>query len=90
MQAAKNTSLSIPQSESGFITNAAVMGILDVPAGTNVDVFIKVYTDTKASGTVVYPDTYGSYNFTTSKQANKPSDSLTGEWSIDSLQACRK
>ena len=90
IQTVKNESLSISPAEYELIVNAAALGILDVPAGTNADVYIRDYTDSKAGGTVIYSGTYGSYNFTASKEASKDSGSFTGGWSAHDFQACKR
>lgn len=84
-----DSSLVIPTAESTYITNAAMTGIIDVPAGTNVDVHIETYDGTNATGTSVYPDKYGSYNFTVKKTGNDSTDTYTGGWLITEIKACR-
>lgn len=59
--------------------------IYDVPAGTNVDVNIATYANTDTiTGSLVYPQQYGSYNFTVTKQ----SDGSDG-WRFTEFTGCR-
>ncbi len=56
--------------------------IYDVPAGTNVDVNIATYNETDSvTGSLVYSNNYGSYNFTATKQAN--------EWRYTAFTRCQ-
>jgi hypothetical protein len=84
-----DSNLVIQAGESTYVANAAMTGIIDVPAGTNVDVHIKTYDGTNATGTSVYPDKYGSYNFTLKKTGNSSTDTYTGGWLITQIKACQ-
>lgn len=65
------------------IENAVASTVIDIPAGTNIDVHIKSYDKTSATGTSIYESTYGSYNFT----AKKPNQ---GSWVVTKFVACKK
>ena len=73
--------VKIPEPALTDLSYAVMSSIIDVPAGTNVDIYFKSFNDTQATGTSVYQGTYGSYNFTAEK---KP----TG-WIITSFDPCK-
>ena len=65
---------------------ATTMGIIDVPAGTQVDAFVHSYDGKNVTGSIKYAKNYGTYNFrivpnTTSKPYQ--------QWNMTSLIACR-
>lgn len=57
--------------------------IYDVPAGTNVDVSISSYDEGKGiiTGSLAYPEQYGSYNFTLTKHMDI--------WSYSKFTGCK-
>lgn len=56
--------------------------ILDVPAGTEVSVNIASYDkNSSISGSLIYPEQYGSYNFTLKKQSN--------DWYFTQFSRCK-
>lgn len=61
---------------------SVVTSIIDIPAGTNVDIFYKSYSKDEAEGTAVYESTYGSYNFASVKTKNG--------WITTDFVACKK
>lgn len=66
---------------SMFETNV-VAGFLDIPAGTNAEVTKNQYDGQIASGSIVYEQDYGSYNYTAKKVSGN------GQWELVSLLAC--
>ncbi|MCA9333169.1 hypothetical protein KDA00_04855 [Candidatus Saccharibacteria bacterium] len=58
-------------------------GIIDVPAGTEVDIRVNSYVDRIAKGSALYAGDYGSYNYELKYLGTKP-----GEWELQSLKAC--
>jgi hypothetical protein len=63
-----NAKLSVPASTRNGIEMAAISYLIDVPAGTNVDVRFATYSPTKVMGSDYYPAKYGTYNFTATKE----------------------
>jgi hypothetical protein len=60
---------------------AAVSYLIDVPAGTNVDVKIASRSDSKVTGSDHYPAKYGNYNFVLSKQSSN--------WVVTDFKRCK-
>lgn len=87
LQKAKENAVPISSEQNEFVAQAAATSIVDVPAGTTVDTYIKTYTDTKATGTAVYGGKYGTYNFEATHKANS-TDPYFGGWSITHFEAC--
>ena len=77
---AEDSSLTVPASERNSIEMAAVSYLIDVPAGTNVDVKLATYSEDKVTGSDHYPDKYGNYNFVMTKQG--------GNWIITDFNHC--
>ena len=73
--------VKIPEPALTDLSYAVMSSIIDVPAGTNVDIHFKSFTGTQATGTSVYQGTYGSYNFAAEK---KPAG-----WIITSFDPCK-
>lgn len=88
LQNAKQNAVPISSEQNEFVARAAATSIIDVPAGTNVDTYIKTYTGTKAVGTAYYGGTYGTYNFEATHKANS-TDTYYGGWSITHFEACK-
>lgn len=82
-----NPDLKISSEDQTYIPNAVVTGRKDVPAGTNVTVYVKTYDGTTAAGSALYPGNYGSYNFTIEK--GETINSYQGGWSVTSFVACK-
>lgn len=87
LQTKDNSALSVASQNSNFIGNAVATSIIDVPAGTNVDVYFKSFDNTNATGTAIYAGKYGTYNFTAIKTQTGPS--YTGGWTITHFAACK-
>lgn len=87
LQTQENTALAVPDNDASSIANASTLSIIDVPAGTNVDVYIKTYSSTKATGTAIYSGKYGSYNFEAGKASK--GDAYTNGWQITQFNACK-
>lgn len=64
---------------------ATTMGILDVPTGTNIDVSVNSYDGKVVTGSVKYPQKYGTYNFSI-VPSSKPKPYQ--QWTMTSLIAC--
>jgi len=82
--------LKISASDEQNISIAASNYITNVPAGTNVSVDIKSYNGSTTAGSAIYAGTYGSYNFTATKNKSihEPSNQL--DWDITSFVPCRR
>ena len=80
--------LKIDASDRSAIENANLGTIIDIPAGTNVDIFVKTHSDTTATGTSIYESTYGSYNFTAQKVTDPGSGS--SHWVVSEFVACKR
>ena len=81
----------IPVKDRTGIENAVVTSIIDIPAGTNVDVRIATFSDTEVTGSAIYPDAYGSYNYVVKKASTSDassSDYFAG-WKVTSFVACK-
>jgi hypothetical protein len=89
LQPHNNTALKVDSQDSTFIGNNVASSIIDVAAGTNVDVFFKTYTSTRATGTAVYGGKYGSYNYVAQKVADNKTNNYVGGWKITSLVPCK-
>lgn len=61
---------------------AVASGIIDVPAGTRVDVNVNSYSNGVVLGAALYEDGYGHYNYRVEK-ATEPED-----WKLISLAGC--
>jgi len=82
--------VSIPASDEHGLETAVVSAIIDVPAGTNVDVRVATITATKATGSSKYAGTYGTYNYVAEKVADSPSsDQSPNIWKVTSFVACK-
>jgi hypothetical protein len=62
--------VNVTASERNTIEMTALTYLIDVPAGTNVDVRLASYSPTTVTGTDYYPAKYGSYNFAMTKHPN--------------------
>ncbi len=82
-------SLKLDAADQANIVDAVVGTVIDIPAGTNVDVHVKTYDETNATGTSVYESTYGAYNFT-AKKHNAKGNSNQGSWVVTDFVACKK
>lgn len=81
--------LKLDATDKTGIENAVVGTIIDIPAGTNVAVYVKTYDKTDAAGTAIYESTYGSYNFT-AKKTNTDAGSNQDSWVVTKFVACKK
>jgi len=82
--------VSIPAKDEHGLETAVVMAIIDVPAGTNVDVRVASITATKATGSSKYDGNYGTYNFVAEKVSDSPSSDQTPSiWKVTSFVACK-
>jgi hypothetical protein len=75
-----DTTLNIPTDELADIEMAAVTYLIDVPAGTDVDVKIATLSNDKLTGSDHYPTKYGNYNFAMAKQS--------GSWVVTDFKRC--
>jgi hypothetical protein len=82
-----NSSLKIDSQDNNNIQIAAVSHLSNVPAGTNADVNINSYTPTTTTGSVIYPKSYGSYNFKMRKVSGNTKEI---PWQITSFVACKR
>jgi hypothetical protein len=65
----EDATLTVPAKERSAIEMAAVSYLIDVPAGTNVDVKLATYSTDRVTGSDHYPVKYGNYNFAMVKQS---------------------
>jgi hypothetical protein len=79
---AVNPDVVVDEKEKMMLEMSVMTSIIDIPAGTNVDVFYKSYGKDEAKGTAIYESTYGSYNFTSVKTKNG--------WITTDFVACKK
>lgn len=86
-----NGALKMTALERNDIEMGAILHIVDVPAGTNVDVRIASADGRNASGSARYPGSYGSYNFTLTKDRGlKPGVAPSVSWQVTSFKPCIK
>lgn len=76
----KDPSITLPADVLEDIELSAVSHLIDVPAGTEVDVQLASYDGKKVAGSDRYPEAYGSYNFIMEKQS--------AGWVITSFKHC--
>jgi hypothetical protein len=76
----ESASLTLPTGSRDDIELSAISYLIDVPAGTNVDVKIASYDTNKITGSDRYPAKYGSYNFVMEKQG--------GNWAVTDFKQC--
>lgn len=81
--ATNDDSIKLSKENEAGIQIAASTYLIDVPAGTNVDINIAHYSESEVSGSSIYPDKYGKYNFTANKKDN------ASNWEITSFEACK-
>ncbi|MGV9002008.1 MAG: hypothetical protein ACOH18_03590 [Candidatus Saccharimonadaceae bacterium] len=86
---ATDTNLTIDTTDQSDIENSVAGTIIDIPAGTNVNAYLKTYDKTNATGTAVYESTYGSYNFTAKKTTTSVESNQTS-WIVTKFIACKK
>lgn len=89
VQGSDDSNLSVEASDKTFIASTVAASIIDVPAGTNVDVNLRSYNSTNAAGTAIYPGTYGRYNFEAKKIASNNKNSYDGGWKITHFESCK-
>ncbi|MCA9325085.1 hypothetical protein KDA23_03415 [Candidatus Saccharibacteria bacterium] len=87
LQKTDNDKLNINSQNETAIANAVATSITDVPAGTNVDVYLHSFGQIQATGTAIYQNDYGQYNFTVQKIGDT-SDPYTGGWDVTQFGAC--
>ncbi|HSX33037.1 MAG TPA: hypothetical protein VLF91_01735 [Candidatus Saccharimonadales bacterium] len=83
----ENPQLTVPSADRSEIELSAMSKLLTVPAGTHVDVRIATYGSGKATGSIIYPKPYGTYNFSVSKAPATAKDRAS--WQLGSFDACR-
>lgn len=79
---AEDVSLTIEDADRTAIENALVTQLHDVPAGTQTTINIATFDSSQATGSELYSDGYGSYNF----EATKNTD---GTWQVNSFISCK-
>lgn len=79
--------LAIPSEDQTHIVNTVMVQKTEVTAGAKVDVNVKTYDGTIATGSSVYPENDGSYNFTVKKGST--SNDYQGGWQVTSFTACK-
>jgi hypothetical protein len=84
--AKSNDAAKLSSQERNSVEMAAISYIIDVPAGTNVDVNVASVTDDTVVGSDIYPAKYGSYNFTLKHV--QPDTNGTG-WAVTSFKPCK-
>lgn len=82
--------VSIPAKDEHGLQTAVVTAIIDVPAGTNVDVRVASMNATEATGSSKYDGNYGAYNYVAEKVAELSSNDQTPSiWKVTSFVACK-
>lgn len=83
----------IATAERNTIELAVISHIINVPAGTNVDVHLADYspssTPSSASGAINYQGDYGTYNFAAEKSQPQTSHPQQMDWVITSFVRCK-
>jgi hypothetical protein len=72
--------LRISSDDRNTVEQVAISYLIDVPAGTNVDVKIASYSENEVTGSDRYPAEYGNYNFIMSKRS--------GTWVTTDFKHC--
>lgn len=72
--------LKIGSSDRGRLELIAMSHLMDVPAGTEVDINFATYSYDQATGSSTYPEKYGSYNFVLTKKS--------GDWAVAEFKRC--
>lgn len=85
-----NPKLEIPYVDQTDIANAVSSSITDVPAGTNVNVYIGSYSGAKSAGSIMYDENYGTYNFSVTRKTDTSASFGTINWTIDTFFACKQ
>jgi len=75
----ENSALEVIKDRNA-IELSAISYLIDVPAGTHVDVKIASHTADSVTGSDRYPSQYGSYNFVLEKENN--------DWVVTKFQRC--
>jgi hypothetical protein len=81
--------LNISKQTRNSIEMAVIGSIVDVPAGTNVDVYAKSFDGTTVTGTSKYEGSYGTYNFTVKKTTDVYAGSSQTNWRVTAFQPCK-
>jgi hypothetical protein len=76
-----NPAVTVPAGVRNSIELSAISYLMDVPAGTNVDVKLASYSTQHVTGSDQYPAKFGSYNFVMNKQR--------GDWIITDFKHCK-
>lgn len=80
-----NTSLKVSGSTQSSIEMAVIGQLIDVPAGTQVDVHVASLSSDTATGSEIYQSDYGTYNFTVKRTAAKDG---ALDWHVTRFVAC--
>lgn len=80
--------LTIPAAGRSGIEMAAASQLTDVPAGTTTTVNIATYDGETATGSEIYPQQYGSYNFTAQKRPGAAANQQS--WDITTFRTCKE
>lgn len=88
VQPKENLDISVKPDDETFIANAVASSIVDVLAGTNVDVYLSSYEGSAASGSAIYADNFGNYNFTAEKKTSNETNNYVGGWEISKIEKC--
>lgn len=75
-----NDTLNVPDGIRSDIEMSAMTYLIDVPAGTEVDVNLASYSANRVTGSDFYPDKFGTYNFTLQKD--------DGNWRVTEFKHC--
>jgi hypothetical protein len=88
---ANDDKVRISSQERSDIEMTAISYLIDVPAGTNVDVRLASVSNDTVSGSAIYPDEFGKYNFTAVKQSeNAANTSSTKVWRLTAFKPCNE
>jgi len=78
-----NKNITLDDTARADLEMAVIGQLIDVPAGTNVDVNVATYDASAATGSEIYGKDFGTYNFTVRKDN-------AGDWRVTSLVPCSK
>lgn len=85
-----NPKLKVPYVDQTDIVNIVSSSIIDVPAGTNVSVYLGTYNGSKSTGSIIYDGNYGTYNFSVTRKADTSASFGTINWTVDTFVACKQ
>lgn len=80
----KDDRIALDADERQNIELVALGELMTVPAGTEVDVNIATHTTSQVTGSAIYPEKYGTYNFTLGRENGDPKKG----WAVTKFVTC--